>query len=296
MLQVHDQLHQMGVRRDLQNRVLEEVRWGVDWLLKTRFGDGYRITWARMRYYTDNKVGTVDDVIVPAEEDYAATLQEHPEWPEGTRDEAAFGTLAAAELYRATGKQIYAEQGVHFGSLLVRCQEQRFVDGIPLTGYCYTSTKRDRLVHDRHSSFEEAPVMALRTLCDTFPNHPAWIEWYSAAILHSEYFQQRGTAISAPYSLIPNSVWRRDEIDSLPGRDPEDSLRQFNDGTQLAGDCRLRVFPIWTDNLFHGNTTVQMAATASMASAALLRNGREVQDLVRLQLQWVLGGNPFRRA
>lgn len=332
MLQIYEQLQEKRIRPELQDRLLEEARWGLDWLLKTRFGDGYRITWARMRFYTDNKVGTVDDVIVPAqnipyenllfcavaacasrilktrdprravaslkaaEEDYAATISQNPGWAHATRDEAAFGTLAATELYRATEKHVYAEQAAHFGRQLLQCQEQGFVDGLPVTGYFYTSTRRDRLVHERHSSFEEAPVMALRILCDTFPDHANWMEWYGAAVLHSEYFQEQGTGISAPFRLIANSVWRRNEIDSLPARNPEDTLRQFNDGTPLAEGYRLRVFPIWTDNLFHGNTAVHMAGTASMASAALLRNRRATQDLVRLQLQWVLGGNPFSQS
>ncbi len=332
MLQVYDQLHRNGIRPELQDRLLEEARWGLDWLLKTRFGDGYRITWARMRYYTDNEVGTVDDVIVPAqnvayesllfsavaacacrvlktadpqrsaaslkaaEEDYAATLRQRPDWSEATRDEAAFGALASAELHRATGEPIYAERAARFASLLVQCQEQRFVDGLPITGYFYTNAKRERLVHERHSSFEEAPVMALRTLCDTFPNHPDWIQWYGAAVLHSEYFQAKGTAVSAPFRLIPNSVWHRSELDGLQGQKLADSLLQFNAGTPLAAGYSLRVFPIWTDNLFHGNTAVHMAATASMASAALLRNRRQTQDLVRTQLQWVLGGNPFSQS
>ena len=42
--------------------------------------------------------------------------------------------------------------------------------------------------------------------------------------------------------------------------------------------------------------SLRRSATASMASAALLRNSRETQDLVRLQLQWVLGGNPFSQS
>jgi hypothetical protein len=150
MLQIYEQLGQKGIQPELQKRVLEEASWGLDWLLKTRFGDGYRITWARMRFWTDNQVGTIDDVIVPAtkiayenflfsavaayagrvlkkadprraaaslqaaEEDYAVTLGRPAAWPEATRDEAAFGTLAAVELYRATGKAIYAEQAAHF--------------------------------------------------------------------------------------------------------------------------------------------------------------------------------------
>jgi hypothetical protein len=332
MLQIYDQLQQTGIQPDLRKRVLEEANWGLAWLLKTRFGGGYRITWARMRFYTDNKIGTVDDVIVPAqniayenllftmvaacasrvlktvdpqraaaslkaaEEDYAVTLGGRAGWAEVTRDEAAFGALASVELFRAKGGAVYADQAVRFGRLLIECQEQHFVDGIPITGYFYISTKRDKPIHERHSSFEEAPVMALRALCETFPSHADWMEWYGAALLHSEYFQQQGTAISAPFRLIPNSVWRRSELDGLPVRNMEDSLRQFNDGTRLAEGYSLRVFPIWTDNLFHGNTAVHMAATASMASAALLRNRRQTQDLVRLQLQWVLGGNPFSQS
>jgi len=332
MLQTYEQLQQKGIRPDLQKRLLEEASWGLDWLLKTRFGDGYRITWARMRYYTDNKVGTVDDMIVPAqniafenfvfcttaadaarllktvdlkraaaslkaaEEDYAITLKQRTNWLNATVDEAAYGTLASVELYRATGKQTYAGQATRFGKLLIQCQEQSFVDGLPLTGYFYTSTKRNHPVHERHSSFEEAPAMALRALCDTFQNHPDWMDWYGAALLQSEYFQQPGTAISAPFRLIPNSIWRRSEFDNLQGNKLEEALKQFNDGTRLAEDYRLRVFPIWNDNLFHGNTAVHMAATAAMASSALLRNSREMQDLVRLQLQWVLGGNPFSQS
>jgi hypothetical protein len=330
MLQIYDQLQQKKVCPELQKRVLEEARWGLDWLLKTRFGDGYRITWARMRYYTDNKVGTVDDMIVSAqniafenflfsavgayasrilktvdprrsgdslkaaEEDYAAVLQR--DWSEATRDEAAFGALASVELYRTTSKDIYAEQAARFGRLLIQCQEQHFVDGIPITGYFYTSTKRDRLLHDYHSSFEETPLMALRALCETFPNHTDWMEWYGAALLHSEFFQRQGSAISAPFRLIPNSVWRKSEFDNLQGKNLEGALQQYNAGTHLAEGYKLRVFPICHDNLFHGNTAIHMSGTSSMASAALLRNKPEMQDLARLQLQWVLGGNPFSQS
>jgi hypothetical protein len=67
MLQIYDQLRQRHVRPELQNRVLEEARWGLDWLLKTRFGKGYRITWALGRIYTDNQVGTIDDMVAPAQ-------------------------------------------------------------------------------------------------------------------------------------------------------------------------------------------------------------------------------------
>ena len=68
-----------------------------------------------------------------------------------------------------------------------------------------------------------------------FLNTEDWISWYSAAVLHSEFFMKRGSRIAAPYDLLPNSVWKESEImevkdDTVRG----DMLRQFNDGTRLT--------------------------------------------------------------
>ena len=51
---------------ELANRIRDEIAWGLEWLLKTRFGDGYHMSFSVMRIYTDNKVGTIDDVVSPA--------------------------------------------------------------------------------------------------------------------------------------------------------------------------------------------------------------------------------------
>ncbi len=45
----------------LANRLLEEGRWGLNWVLKTRFGDGYRSTGQLVSYWTDGVMGTADD-------------------------------------------------------------------------------------------------------------------------------------------------------------------------------------------------------------------------------------------
>ncbi|WP_048627473.1 glycoside hydrolase family 9 protein [Listeria ivanovii] len=47
----------------LRMRLLEEGEWGLDFLLKTRFGDGYRATSAGMTRWTDGLVGGMDDAI-----------------------------------------------------------------------------------------------------------------------------------------------------------------------------------------------------------------------------------------
>jgi hypothetical protein len=47
---------------ELYKRLLEEVRWGLDWTLQTRFGDGYRDGGLIMGIWSDNITGTKDDM------------------------------------------------------------------------------------------------------------------------------------------------------------------------------------------------------------------------------------------
>lgn len=48
--------------RTLYLRLMEEAQWGLDFVLRTRFGDGYRATSAGATRYTDNLMGNFDDV------------------------------------------------------------------------------------------------------------------------------------------------------------------------------------------------------------------------------------------
>ena len=43
-------------------RLMEEAQWGLDFILRTRFGDGYRATSAGATRITDNRMGNFDDV------------------------------------------------------------------------------------------------------------------------------------------------------------------------------------------------------------------------------------------
>ncbi len=338
MLRIYDELRQRGLKPELQERVLEEAKWGLDWLLKTRFGQGYRITWALLRIYTDNKIGTIDDVIVPARhiayenflfamagayagrvleeadplraaaslaaavEDFQATLDQRRDWSRATRIEAAFGALAAVELFRVTGEPRYADEAARFGKILLDCQERRFAGGIPITGYFYEDTARERIVHDFHGSFKGAVAAALAALCETYPEHEDWMNWYAGVLLHSEYFLRRGSRYSEPYNRLPNSVWRRDEIEAMPetaegrGWSRQAALPQYEESTRLAEGYRLRTFPIWPDSSMHGSTAIHLASTAALHAAARLRNDLELANLAERQLQWVVGVNPFSQS
>jgi len=69
--------------------------------------------------------------------------------------------------------------------------------------------------------------------------------------------------------------------------------RMFDEGTRLSEDIRLRVFPIWSNHIQHGCTTIHMSLTAGLAAAARVRNQRPISDLVARQMQWTFGGNPL---
>lgn len=315
---------------DLADKLRNEAIWGLKWLLKTRFSDGSHISWARQRIYSDNIIGTIDDVVIPATmvawenflgsatENLAASLLKdtHPELAEEARQasiinwetaiatnatweicsyrEAAWGAVSSAKLYRMTGEERYKEYAIHFGKLLIQCQEQEFVEGIPITGYFYTDSSKKQILHNNHGAWEEAPLLALRELCSTFPEHSDWINWYSGAVLYSDFFMKRGSKIAAPYYLLPNSVFRKADIlaDGNEYR-KKYSLIQYNDGTQLNDNYALRTFPIWDGELFHGGTSCHLSSSWALAEASLLRGDEAGLQLVGKQLEWTFGNNPF---
>lgn len=314
----------------LAGKLREEAAWGLKWLLKTRFADGNHISWARMRIYTDNQIGTMDDVVIPARnvpwenflgaaveckasqlfkdvypelsaeartaavEDWQAALVSREIWDQATYQEASWGAISSILLFKMTGDASYQEHAVRFGNLLLQCQEQIFREGIPLTGYFFTNTARQSIIHNNHGAFDEAPMLALKELCRAFPDHENWIDWYSSAAIYSEYFIKRGSQIAAPYYLLPNSVYRKSDILA----DKNDyhrkySLIQYNDGTALNDMYALRTFPIWDGELFHGGTSTHLSTAWALAEASLLRNDPEGMQLVGKQLEWTLGANPF---
>ncbi len=319
--------------QELSTRIRDELAWGMEWLLRTRFGDGYHMSFSVMRIYTDNEIGTIDDVVSPArnipwENFLAAVVQgkaamllkdSHPElaekcsiaaledweaafnskdaWDAADYREASWGATASLLMAEMTTDEKYYDHAVDFASLLVRSQEQSFVDGIPITGYFYTTSERETVIHNRHAAFEEAPLIALTSLCKKLPDHDDWMKWYSAAVLHSEFFMKRGSKIAQPFDLLPNSVWHKSEIEAVEDDSRrEDLMRQFMDGTDLGNDYMLRTFPIYYDALFHGNTNIHMSSTWALAEASKLRNDMKGMQLVGKQFQWLFGSNPFSQS
>ena len=306
----------------LAARLEKEAAWGVKWLLETSFDNGYHISWNTQRIYTDNVPGTFDDIVTPAQflpwecfmgvanmimaaemldcmSDHKAELEakavdkwEHAAKTPGTwYVECAWGAISSALLYKHFGDEKYKEMALRFGRHLLDCQETAFVDGIPVTGYFYSVRGGRGLIHDNHVSFNEAPMLALRELCRTFPDAADWMEWYSAAAIYNEYFMKKGSEIASPYDLVPNGLFRRSDY----GQPHEANYRliQYEDGTHLNDNYAIRTFPIWDNHYFHGSTQVHLSNAWAQATAASLVNDGEGMALAQKQLEWVMGRNPF---
>jgi hypothetical protein len=61
MFALAEQLQRRGDDPELLRLLLDEARWGLDWVLRVRFPGGYRIGFASNNIWTDNVIGTADD-------------------------------------------------------------------------------------------------------------------------------------------------------------------------------------------------------------------------------------------
>jgi hypothetical protein len=61
MFALAEQLMRTGEDPELLDRLLEEARWGLDWVLRVRFDGGYRIGFAGHNLWTNNIPGDADD-------------------------------------------------------------------------------------------------------------------------------------------------------------------------------------------------------------------------------------------
>ncbi len=69
MLSLAERLRSRGEHLALARRLMGEARWGLDYLLKNNFGDGFRILWATHDFWTNGIIGDIDDVTAEARND-----------------------------------------------------------------------------------------------------------------------------------------------------------------------------------------------------------------------------------
>ncbi|MFC0681532.1 glycoside hydrolase family 9 protein [Lysobacter korlensis] len=357
---------------ELAERALEEARWGLEWILRMRFGPGLRYLMGEYSYYTDGIPGNLDDVVTEnvgsdtfknlsaalaevrgaralseidpalaarllaaAREDFETVLRDRPSAPqeEGEPDwevaawqnEVGYMALVAAELARFTDDQRYAGEAARLGRLLLEVQEFTFVEGAPITGYFYEDAARTRILHEAQRtsgaphSFEDGGPLAYQALCETFPDHPDWVDWYTGLLAYSEYYCRKGAEAAEPFGLVPAAVWRRAELDgplsfdknaeflarhanpvfpSMPTPDliKKQMLELYEGGAYLSAGQRLRTFPLYTDKVRHGSSAVHLTKAIGLGTAATLRNDPRLSALLARQVHWLTGANPFSRS
>ena len=345
MLALAERLHRQGEDPELEKRLIEEAKWGLNWVLKTRFGDGYRSTGQLISYWTNGIMGDSDDrhgdavndpewnfrvasvealaarilrtsdpelarrSLATAKEDWQFAVQGLANaapipYVYGQKDELernSIGALASVDLFEATGERQYAEEAFRLASSIVASQERRLQAwSIPLTGYFYTSERHEALFQRFHIGEEQAPIVALARLCEVFPEHPDWMKWYSAVVLHSKYYLERAAGVNEPYGVLPAAIYRESDSRAAEGKqgwtplraaDSEAYLAEVRRGIPLGGEYYLRRFPVWFD--FRGNFSVLLSQAKALSTAAALRGDIAGTNLAEKQAQWVVGRNPF---
>jgi hypothetical protein len=135
-------------------------------------------------------------------------------------------------------------------------------------------------------------------LCDVFPNHPDWIEWYSSAAYFSEY-QKRTAKMTQPYGVLPAYVYRDDEWQQIVendryGSSKEDFRQQVLGGWKMGDGYYLKAFPVWFTR--RGNYGPLLSQAKALSAVARMRGDLGAAELVQRQLEWVVGRNPFTQS
>jgi hypothetical protein len=341
LFELAERLKERGDDPELLERVLEEARWGLDWVLRVRFEGGYRMGFASHNLWTNNIVGDADDrtreaknnpnvnyiaaaaeaiaarvlrdidpelaarSLATAEDDWAhaivgvesAETRHTPAFAATPIELAGIGITASIELFRATGKQQYADKAFELARVIVASQQKETVGTeFLLSGFFYTGPDRDTVFHQFHRGNDQAPIVALAQLVEQFPDHPEWMTWYATLARYAEY-QKRSTLATEPYQVLPAYVYRPADTLEVPdsaalhGATREAYLAQVLAGMPMGGDWYLRAFPVWFAR--RGNYGILLSQAKALATAARIRGDRDAADIAHRQAQWLIGRNPF---
>jgi hypothetical protein len=345
MFSLAERVRAKGNRPELYERLLDEAQWGLDWILKTSFGDGFRNEGSVNSRRTNGIIGDYDDVTSTARNNsktnfiassaeaiaFRALKERDPrlanyslkmaqtDWQfavdklvmvrendstavwsvsfdsgDVLHEVASAGILASVELWYATGDKRYADKAAELANIITESQQRkRPVMDVPLPGFFYTGPSRKYILHYCHNGREQELIAALTLLCEALPDNPAWMKWYSAVTLHSEYLKTIAK-YTEPYGVLPSSIYKDNDYLQVPESRRESFRKQVLNGIPLGNGNYLRIFPVWMDYRGHFGTILPQAQ--SLTYAARLRGDDDCRKLAIRQLEWVVGRNPFSQS
>ena len=236
----------------LYNRLLEEARWGLNWTLQTRFGDGYRDGGIIIGIWSDNMIVTKDDMegkasSNPADNFIAASYcalatpfyaADDPVFAYKCRKAAiedfgfanaslgmaiteknetelyAQAVVSAMYLYRLTKEQAYLDWAAQYARVVMACQqtERRTDWSIPLHGFFYESRSKKRILEYFHRSNEEFMTEGMCMLLKDAPNNADAPLWKASCQAYADYLHDIAKVME-PYGILPAAVYELNNAD-----------------------------------------------------------------------------------
>lgn len=303
---------------ELAERILEEAVWGLEWILRTLFGDGYRAVWSTMVIKTDGIIGTIDDASSEAQnnpeanllasktEALAAKVLENTnpvlalyslncakeDWEFAiaaiqnlTVDLAGAALNTGIALYEITNDDKYKNAAIKYGSYILECQQTaNLSNDIKLKGFFYRNSVKENILHYSHRGHEQDLVIGLVSLCELFPDDDDFELWNNAIILYAEYYKNI-SKYTDPYYMIPAGIY------DLNSARNNVEAEQIKSGFKLNDRYFMKSFPTWT--ALRGNSGTILSQVKGLTTAANYLNDKELKDMCYKQLDWHLGMNPF---
>ena len=227
---------------ELADRLLAEARWGLQWLLRTAFGDGYRPCWSQLSVWTRNIEGAPDDVFRDARRRAFTNLMAAAAEAQGAsafrtidpyfadwclrsaiRDfnfgldpreneigcwSEYFGAvlLAAAALADASGDGGYLLRAEPYARRLLACQQTTPVgEALRIGGYFNKDEKSGRPTSfgDEH---EEILGLGLIRFAQRTKNEALRSDCAAAVRRYCDYLRAIAK-VNAPYAVLPSYIY-----------------------------------------------------------------------------------------
>ncbi len=235
----------------LSDRVLEEARWGLNWIMRTRFGDGYRYVSHTKSIWTKNFRGDKDDMTCDAQNSaihnytasytcaYAAPLYKWDkrfyDWCvkcagedffyaedmlECSSDNSlmseriALAAAAGAMLYHVTGEKRFLDAAAIRARQLAQTQQlkRREDFSIPLHGYFYEDRDKTRPISFYHRSYEHFFIKGFLLLLSDAPDHPDAALWRQCVDAYADYIRETAHVME-PYGILPAGIYELNNTD-----------------------------------------------------------------------------------
>jgi len=174
----------------------------------------------------------------------------------------------AIYLHKLTKDEKFKEVAIECAQKLIKCQNRLFYSGCP---YLVTGKFSTGIGWHTTRSHPERGAAALADICETFPNHPDFLNWYSALRIHAEFLTKPIHRWVKPYGI---------PIMNFPA--PGENLREYESPKSFAEKSIKRNPLCGHMNLLY----------ARIREAQALKDVALEQVAIE-QLGWTMGVNPF---